>query len=280
MCSSFARMVRPLMSFTGMMDLSKRPSSQARAARFCELDRISIDIVAREAVFGGDQIRRNALRQEIIGDGDAGIDRPRAARCPHADAAHGFDAAADGDVLHAGHDLRGREIDRIETGGAEAVDLHARNFLAEAGLQHRRAGNVAAGFADRIDAAEHHVLDQRGIEIVAPPNGIEGRDREIDGRHLVQRAIGLAAPARRANRVEDIGFRHEGLPGFLIRCRCIEERPGIVDQNRALGGSATPAAPESCAPAQNASIGIAIVTSAPVVMQARRDAVSGIRRSM
>ncbi len=34
MCSSFARMVRPLTSFTGMTERAKRPSSQALAARF------------------------------------------------------------------------------------------------------------------------------------------------------------------------------------------------------------------------------------------------------
>ena len=33
MCSSLARMVRPLMSLTGTTDLLKRPSSQAFAAR-------------------------------------------------------------------------------------------------------------------------------------------------------------------------------------------------------------------------------------------------------
>ena len=131
-----------------------------------------------------------------------GSTRPCAARGAHADAAHGFDAAADGDVLHARHHLRGGEIDRVEARGAEAVDLHARHLLAEACLQRRGARDVAACLADRVDAAEHHVLDQYRIEIVAPADRIERRHGEIDRRHLVQRPVRLAASARCANGVD------------------------------------------------------------------------------
>ena len=41
--------------------------------------------------------------------------------------------------------------------------------VAVAGDERRRAGDVAAGLADRIDAAEHHVVDQRRVELVAAP---------------------------------------------------------------------------------------------------------------
>ena len=78
-----------------------------------------------------------------------------------------FDAAADRHVVLAGHDLGRGEIHRVEAGGAEAVDLHARHAVAEAGDERRGARDVAAGLADRIDAAEHHVVDQRRIELVA-----------------------------------------------------------------------------------------------------------------
>ena len=61
----------------------------------------------------------------------------------------------------------GGEIHRVEAGSAEAVDLHARHRVAIAGDERRRARDVAAGLADRIDAAQHHVIDQRGIEVVA-----------------------------------------------------------------------------------------------------------------
>ena len=170
------------MSFTGTTDLAKRPSSQALRRALLRLDRIGVDIVAREAVFRRDQIGRDALRQEVGGDGDARIDRPCAARRAHADAAHGFDAAADGDVLHARHHLRGGEVHGVEARGAEAVDLHARHLLAEAGLQRRGARDVAARLADRIDAAEHHVLDQ-----------LRDRDRCACGSHRASSRRGRTA---------------------------------------------------------------------------------------
>ena len=40
-------------------------------------------------------------------------------------------------------------------------------LVAEPGHERRRARDVAAGLADRIDAAQHHVVDQRGVELVA-----------------------------------------------------------------------------------------------------------------
>ena len=74
-----------------------------------------------------------------------------------------LDAAADRHVVLAGHHLRGGEVDRIEARGAEAVDLHARDRVAVAGVERRGARDVAARLADRIDAAEHHVIDQRRV---------------------------------------------------------------------------------------------------------------------
>ena len=71
-----------------------------------------------------------------------------------------LDAAADRHVVLARHDLRGGEIHGVEAGGAEAVDLHARNLVAIARGERRGAADVAAGLADRIDAAEDHVVDQ------------------------------------------------------------------------------------------------------------------------
>ena len=131
------------------------------------LDRIGVDIVAREAVFRRDEVGRDALRHEIGLDRDRGIDRPGAARGADADAAHGFDAAADRHLLLAGHDLRRGEVHRVEARGAEAVDLHARHLVAVIGRERRGARDVAARLADRIDAAEHHVVDELRVETVA-----------------------------------------------------------------------------------------------------------------
>ena len=50
-----------------------------------------------------------------------------------ADAAHRFDPAADRHVVLARHDLGRGKIHRVETGSAEAVDLHAGHAVAVAG---------------------------------------------------------------------------------------------------------------------------------------------------
>ena len=83
----WSRIVRPLTSFTGTTDFAKPPFLPGLRGALLRLDRIGVDIVAREAVFGRDEIGRDALRQEVVGDRDAGIDRPGAAGGAHADAA-------------------------------------------------------------------------------------------------------------------------------------------------------------------------------------------------
>jgi hypothetical protein len=160
------------------------------------LDRVGVDVVAREAVPGGDQIGRDALRQEIGLDRDRRIDGPGAAGGADADAAHGFHATADRHVVLAGHDLRRSEVHRIQARRAEAVDLDTRYAVAETRDQSRGTSDVAARLADRIDAAEYHIVDLLCVELVAVADGGQRLRREIERGHFVQRAIGLAASAR------------------------------------------------------------------------------------
>jgi hypothetical protein len=115
------------------------------------------------------------------------------------DPAHGFDATADRHVLLPGHDLRRGEIHRVETGSAEAVDLHAGHTVAIARDQGRGTRDIGGRLANRIDDPEHHVIDQRGIEIVAALDGAERLRRQIERGHFVQCAVRLAAAARRAH---------------------------------------------------------------------------------
>ena len=104
------------------------------------------------------------------------------------------------------------EIDRVEPRGAEAVDLHARHLVAVARDERRGARDVAARLADRIDAAEHDVVDQLRVELVAVLDRAERLRRQIERGHLVQRAVGLAAPARGADGVVDECVGHCSSP--------------------------------------------------------------------
>ena len=105
-----------------------------------------------------------------------------------------FDAAADRHVVLAAHHLRGGEIDQVEARGAEAVDLHARHRVAEARGERAHAGDVAARFADRVDAAHHHVVDLSRIEVVAVLDRLQRALRPDEG----SRRCGASRPASRA----------------------------------------------------------------------------------
>ena len=54
------------------------------------------------------------------------------------------------------------------------------------------------------------------VEVVAVADRAQRRGAELDRRDLVQRAVGLALAARRADMVVDVGVSHWGPPGFLM----------------------------------------------------------------
>ena len=111
----------------------------------------------------------------------------------------------------AAHDLRGGEVHGIEAGGAEAADLDAGHGFAETGVHRREARDVGAGLADRIDHAEDDVVDDVFGEVVALLQRLQRRGGQRHCGHLMQRAIGLAAAARRANVIVDECLRHDAL---------------------------------------------------------------------
>src|SRR5271167_1295293 len=80
-----------------------RPVEAAFFPRRCRalltFDRVSVDVVARKTVFGGDEIGGDPLRHEVVLDGDGRIDRPGAAGSADTDAAHRLDTAANRHVL-------------------------------------------------------------------------------------------------------------------------------------------------------------------------------------
>ena len=175
------------------------------------LHRVSIDVVAGEAVLGRDQIGRDALRHEVGRHRHRRIHRPRRARRHDADTAHGFRAAADCEFVLARHHLRRGEIHRIESRRAKTVDLHARHRGAEAGIHGGKARDVAAGLADRIDHAENDIIDTVLRQVVALLERLQRRGGERQRRHLMQRTIDLAPAAWSADVIVDKGLRHFAL---------------------------------------------------------------------
>ena len=100
------------------------------------------------------------------------------------------------------------KLTEFETGRAEAVDLHARHRVAKARGERAHARDVAARFADRIDAAHHDVVDLERVEMVAILDRLQRRRSQVKRRGGMQRAVRLAAPARRSHVIVDECVNH------------------------------------------------------------------------
>ena len=85
-----------------------------------------------------------------------------------------LDAAADHDVVDAGGDERGAEVDRLLSRSALAVDGRRRRLDRQAGLQPGVAADVEALLTDLLDAAGDHVLDRVGRDAGAVDHLLEG----------------------------------------------------------------------------------------------------------
>src|SRR5690606_14612432 len=133
---------------------------------FLRFYRKRVGIVAGEAVFGGDDVGRDALRHEVGLHGEARVNRDRRAVRAHGDPTHHLDAAGDVRAARAAPDLVRGEVHRLHAGGAEAVDGEAGNALVEVGEQDGRAREAAALFAHLRDVAPDHVLDRVAVEVV------------------------------------------------------------------------------------------------------------------
>ena len=164
------------------------------------------------AVLGSQQVGGNALGDEVGLEGDGRVERPGGAVRAHHDARHGFDAATDGEVDLAGADLGRSEVHGFKTGTAVAVDLDARHALVVVGIQRGDAADVAALLLNRRDATEDHVLDQRGVELVAFAQRDQRLAGQVDRRDFVQLAVGLALAARSPHAIENVGISHLELP--------------------------------------------------------------------
>ena len=94
-------------------------------------------------------------------------------------------------------------------------------------------GDVGALVADRADDAEHDVVHGGRVQVrEAAPDLVDQADDQVDGFGGVQRAVGLAATARGADRVVDVRFgahvRHSLLrAGRMVGGQDSSERPMI-----------------------------------------------------
>ncbi|GAA3486733.1 hypothetical protein GCM10018987_08120 [Streptomyces cremeus] len=192
---------------------------------------VLVHVAPRVALDGGDEVGADALRDEavlVVGDR---VVEPGAAVGAHRYARHGLDAARQDQVLPAGPDLHGGQVDGFQARGAEAVLLDARDRVGESGGDGGGAGDVGALVADRADDAEDDVVDGRGVEVgEAGGDLVDEADDEVDRLGAVQGAAGLAAAARGADRVVHVRFgaQDECLSGGAVG-RVFPGKPGGGD---------------------------------------------------
>ena len=172
------------------------------------LGRERVEVLARDVPLVGDHLGADALvlqsADRLVARGDARTEGPAgvlADRRAHGDARHHFDAGGDDDVVGAGHDALGGEVQRLLGRAALAVDGRGRHRLGPAGREHRAASDVEGLLADLGDAAHDDVVDQRGVEVVATGDRLQGLGGEVDGVPVLEFSVALA-PGR-AHRVHD-----------------------------------------------------------------------------
>ena len=147
------------------------------------------------------------------------------------DGAHVLHAAGDHEVLGAGHDALGGEVHRLLGRAALPVDGHAGHVVGQPGDQPRGAGDVAGLGADRVAAAEDHVVDGARVDAGAGHQRADRVGGEVGGVDAGERAAALAD--RRADRVDDEGLRSLALDPFQKDGRywraisvCVRRPPG------------------------------------------------------
>ena len=127
-------------------------------------DSEGVDVFARVSVLRGDQIGTDALRDEGRAPRKLRVGRPGAPSGAHRDAAHALHAATDDEVDVARLHLGCRDVDGLETRGAEAIQLNTGNAVVVARDHRRHAPDVGALLANWLDATEDHVFDLDAVE--------------------------------------------------------------------------------------------------------------------
>src|SRR3989344_5277327 len=173
------------------------------------LKRIGIELLARVAVQRGQQVGRYPGRREVGLPDHLRIADPGPATGERGHTRHRFHATGDDGVDLPCHDLRGREVDGLQPGSAEPVDLYAGHVLPVAGHQGRQTSDVSPLLAIGTGTAQDHVVHQRGVERMPLAQGSQHLRCQLHRRDLVQRTIAAPPPARGAQMVVDEGTFHE-----------------------------------------------------------------------
>ena len=106
-------------------------------------------------------------------------------------------------------------MDGLLGAAALPVDGGTGNVVGETRHQPTGAGDVARLRTDRVDVAEHHILDRARIDARAVDQCLDGMGPEIGRMNLRQGAA--APPDGRTNGIDDVGLGARGHVLCLLR---------------------------------------------------------------
>ena len=184
------------------------PCSLCAALRF-HGERVCV--LTAKPVFGGDDVCRNALGDEIGVHRDRRINSNRGTIAAHRNAAHHFNAARDICHTRAALDLVCGKVHGFHARGAEPVDGKAGDRLIKVRGQNCSARQTAALFANLGHVAPDHVFNRVTIKAIAVFQCVQHICRQTGRGHFVQAAVFAALAPRRSDRVVNIGFGHSVL---------------------------------------------------------------------
>ena len=168
--------------------------SDARAA--LAFHRQQVGIIAAEPVFGGNDIGRNALGDEIGIHRQGWINGNRRPIAAHDNPAHHLHPARDISVTRPTAHLVGGDIHRLHAGRTKAVDRKAGDRFVQIRRQHGRASQTPALFAHLGNIAPDHVFHRMAFQPVARLHSVQHLGGKRNRRQLVQAAIAAALAAR------------------------------------------------------------------------------------
>ena len=111
-----------------------------------------------DAVFGGDDIGRNPLGDEVLFHCDRRIDGNRRPVRAHGDAAHALNPARDIGITCAAADLVGRKVNGFHARGTETVNAEPGDTFIQIRRQHGGPRQAAALFHHLRGIAPDHVF--------------------------------------------------------------------------------------------------------------------------
>ena len=158
-------------------------------------------------------------------------------------AAHGLDAGGDEDVALAGLDGVGGHADRLQRRRAVAVDGDAGD-VGQPGQEGGHAGDVVAGLAAGLTAAEDDVLDLLRVELRGLlEEGLDDEPGQVVGAALGQAAL-VGTADRRAGGGDDDGFGHASPSS----CDASKWRQSVGRRGSPPTGRRAASAGDPCAP--------------------------------